>query len=81
MEETNKEQKYFNERFLSDIIREQTNKNCYSEEIDYSILLEAISEKLENLKCFVNGSCIHELINIQCIISNQLNRRKQKDGF
>ncbi|OGW79673.1 MAG: hypothetical protein A3J81_06105 [Nitrospirae bacterium RIFOXYB2_FULL_43_5] len=81
MEETNKEQKYFNERLLSNIIREKANKNCYSEEVDYSILLEAISEKLENLKGFVNGSCIHELINIQCIISNQLNRRKKENGM
>jgi len=76
-----KETKYFNDLHLSDIIKKKSDKNCYSEEIEYNILLEAISEKLENLKGFVNGSCIHELINIQCIISNQLNRRKKENGM
>ncbi len=64
------------ERLLSAIIKENSGKNCYMDEIDYEILLKSISEKLENLKQFINGSCIHELNNIQNIVSYQLNRRK-----
>ena len=66
---------------LSDIIHKKSGKNCYMEKIEYKILLEAISEKLENLKGFVNGSSIHELINIQSIISNQLKREGKANGM
>jgi hypothetical protein len=80
MENKNTEQKYFNDLHLSSIIKDKSGKNCYSEEIDYYIILEAIAEKLENLKGFVNGSCIHELTNIQSIIFNQLKRREKTNG-
>jgi len=63
---------------LSEIIHKKTGKNCYMEKIEYPFFIEAISEKLEELKSFCNGSVIHDLLNIQIIILNQLRIMKKK---
>ena len=59
-------------------ISNKMNKNPYIELIEYKEFLRLIAERLESIKGLISWNAIHEIINIQSLMLNQVKIMENK---